>query len=380
MKTYDAIKEEFKKYYGEKAKSLIKSPGRVNLIGEHTDYNEGFVLPMAIEKGVFLAFKPKKDGNIRLFSKNYGQEKSFNLKDIKKNPQGGWIEYAKGVASQYGECQAGFDGFVFSDIPKGAGLSSSAAFSMAICYALISSNNLKWDPVSAAKNAKAAENDFVGVACGIMDQMACALGQKGSAIRIDCKDESFKLAKLPSGCEVVILDSMTRRELLHSDYNKRQSECRSAAKALQVSSLRYIDHLEKSPRYEKLSPLEQKRARHVVSENSRVLRAQEAMRNNDPRALGRLMTESHMSLRYDFEVSTTSLDLLAGLSEEHPACYGARLTGAGFGGAVVALVMASHKEVFMRDVARSYQLVSGKECEVFSTKASEGALLAQLSQ
>lgn len=364
---------EYLVHFDHNATHMVVSPGRVNLIGEYTDFNQGYVLPMAINRSIRLMLSPRTDSRVRLYSLDFNEMEVFDLMDLRPGSSGSWIEYAKGVAHEYSmDCKAGFDGIVSGDIPIGAGLSSSAAIELAMARGLCLVNQLQWKPKEAAFKSQSAENRWVGVNCGIMDQMICALGEKDHAIMIDCRDHSFRKAKLPSGTSVVIMDTGTRRELVNSAYNDRRSTCESAANLLNLESLRDISSLEHGSSKQKLSEKQMKRVRHVTGENRRVLCSVEAMEANDAETLGRLMNESHDSLRLDFEVSSKELDLMVKLAQEHPACYGARMTGAGFGGAAVALVKRDGCEAFIGDVSSRYQSESMKDPSLFATNAQDG--------
>ena len=360
----------YKTQFGCEPAHIIVSPGRVNVIGEHTDYNQGFVFPMAIDRAVYLAFTPRKDKKIVLHSDAFKETLSIDLECIEKTGQG-WLEYVKGIANEMGALQ-GFDGVVYSDLPNGAGLSSSAAFELAVAKALTITASGDWDPVQAAILAQKAENNWVGVSCGIMDQLICAVGKEKHATLIDCRDLSYQSAPLPPQTKIVIMDTGTRRGLKDSAYNDRREACDEAARIMGVSSLRdatldNITQLE-PPLPEKL----QNRALHVVSENLRVQKAAQAMRAGDPKTLGDLLKRSHQSLRDKYEVSCPELDTMVEIANEQSACYGARMTGAGFGGCAVALVSEDSVESFCKDVSKAYKEKTGIEPAIFGTTPSEG--------
>jgi len=302
----EKIAAEFQKYFSKPASHIIRSPGRVNIIGEHTDYNEGFVFPMAIERATWLAVSPREDHFINIYSEHRGKASLNLLNLLRPQEKAKWFDYIEAVAwalsNEFKKALKGFDAAVLSDVPVGAGLSSSASFELAIAKALSISNELNWEPVKIAKLCQKAENQWVGVNCGIMDQLICAVGQKDHAVLIDCRSLEHRAVSLPKDTVIVIMDTSTRRGLVGSLYNERRSQCESVAKALGVRSLRDIS-LDILIRHQAhLDPVAFKRAYHVVSENGRVLEAVKAMNSNDALKLGQLMLDSHNSLNRDFEV------------------------------------------------------------------------------
>ena len=311
----------------------VRAPGRVNLIGDHTDYNDGFVLPMTINHELLIDCQPRKDDVINIYAKDYDQKKSFSLNNIKAQNDDGWLAYVKGVAyylqQKFGKL-VGFDATIQSNIPQGAGLSSSAALELAIAHAFAQTSNLPWQPTEMALLAQTAENKWVGMNCGIMDQLVIANGKCDHALLIDCQNLNIKLTPLPKNTAVIIMDTMTRRDLVNSAYNKLRKCCEEAAEILGLNSLRAIKNLQEAIKNlpEKYIP----KARHVVTENQRVLQAATAMQQNDPTQLGKLMNESHLSLKDDFVVSNQQLDIMVKCAQNFPGCYGARMTGGGFGG------------------------------------------------
>lgn len=353
------------RYAGREPAVVARAPGRVNLIGEHTDYNDGFVLPMAIDRAAWLALAPRSDRLVRVHALDFDDEQAFDLDALgepgarDRGPHG-WIEYIKGIAWALGEAGytlRGWDGVIAADVPVGAGLSSSAAIELATARAWVSlsGGDIPWDPVAMARLAQRAERQWVGVQCGIMDQMISAAGRAGHALRIDCRSLATELLPIPGGVAVVVLDTGKRRELFASAYNERRAQCESAARRLGVPALRDATPELLAARAAALSRVEQRRARHVVFENQRVLDAAAAMRADDPVRLGQLMDQSHASLRDDFEVSCPELDIMVELGRSHAGCLGARLTGAGFGGCAVALVEGSQAGELARAVPAAYR-------------------------
>lgn len=357
---------------------LVRAPGRVNLIGEHTDYNEGFVLPMAIDRDVRIALHPKAGTRVSVHSLDLDKRGEFDLASLERGE--GWLEYLKGVAHELqvaGYKLQGWEGVLTGDVPRGAGLSSSAAVEMAAARAFASVSGLAWEPMTMARIGQRAENDWVGVNCGIMDQAVSAAARAGHALFLDCRTLEYQHVPLPQDVSVVVLDTSTRRGLVGSAYNERREQCERAARFLGVRALRDVSvkrfEEERRKRKEELDELAWKRAKHIVTEDERVLQAVEAMRNDDPATLGRLFNESHASLRDDFEVTNDALNWIVESAQAQSACYGARMTGAGFGGCAVALVRRDSAEGFAQAVGAEYRQRSGMEAKVYVCQASAGA-------
>ncbi|HEY89957.1 MAG TPA: galactokinase [Thermoflexia bacterium] len=361
--------------FNEAPAFLVRAPGRVNLIGEHTDYNAGFVLPLAIDRALWIALRPRSDRQVRVHSLDFAETAEFELDALEKR-DAGWVEYLKGVAwalQETGYALRGWEGMLSGDVPSGAGLSSSAALELATARAFTSVSALPWDPVEMALLAQRAENEWVGVNCGIMDQLISAAGQAGHALLIDCRSLALTPVPLPPETVVVVLDTATRRGLVASAYNERRSQCEQAAEFCGVPALRDLSLAEFETRASTLDALTRRRARHVITENARTLRAAEALRRGDAGELGRLMNASHVSLREDFEVSSDALNALVGAACAAPGCYGARMTGAGFGGCAVALVAAAQAQIFTVNVADAYQAATGIEPRVYLCQPAAGA-------
>jgi galactokinase len=372
---------EFERHFGTPPAIVARAPGRVNLIGDHTDYNDGFVLPMAIDRAVWIALRPRGDQRVTVHSLDFDEARTFDLADVVDLVErgSGWLEYVRGVAWALGDAghvlTRGWDGVTAGDVPVGAGLSSSAALELATARAFAAVGDLRWEPTAMALLAQRAENAWVGVNCGIMDQLISAAGATGRALLIDCRSLETRLVPLPDEVAVVVLDTATRRGLVDSAYNERRAQCEKAAAFFGVRALRDVDEdtiVSSAPR---LDPLTYKRARHVVTENARTVAAAAALASGDVKTVGRLMSASHVSLRDDFEVSRRELDLMVELAEAQDACHGARMTGAGFGGCAVALVDGDAAAEFARDVARRYEAEVGLQPSVYVCAASEGASL-----
>jgi galactokinase len=367
---------QFSNCFGQSPTWVIRAPGRVNLIGEHTDYNDGFVMPMAIDRAAWISLRPRDDRRVCVYSVDYKQQGEFSLDDLTGNQKAGWIEYLKGTAwamQDAGLTLTGWEGVLQGDVPLGAGLSSSAALELATARAFAAVGNLPWNPATMALLGQKAENKWVGVNCGIMDQLISAAGQAGHALLIDCRSLDTQPVPLPSGTAVVVLDTATRRGLVDSAYNERRSQCEAAAKFFNVKALRDVTVEQFERMADGLDPVTRRRAKHVIGENDRTLRAAEAMRAGDAVLLGRLMDESHASLRDDYEVSSEALDVMVDCAAAHPACCGARMTGAGFGGCAMALIRADLAGDFASKTTAAYQQKTGHIPAVYVCQATNGA-------
>jgi galactokinase len=366
-----SIVREFRARY-RREPGLAAAPGRVNLIGEHTDYSEGFVLPLAIDRFSIVAFAPNRERLLRGYSVAESEERSMALDSL--SPSGSWLDYAAGVVLAYresGVAVTGMDFVVGGDVPIGAGVSSSAAFELAIARAVVDAASAPWDPSTAARLAQRAENQFVGVPCGIMDQMASALSQAGRAMLLDCRSLEFESVPIPEALLVVVMDTGTRRALASTAYQERRRSCEEAAARLGVETLRDATR----EMAESLPGTLGRRALHVVEENARTRAMASALRRGDEGRMRALMRESHESLRDRFEVSSSALDAMVEIASRHPGAVGARMTGGGFGGSAVALVHASATEDFVRDVESSYRIETGNPGRLHACRAVAGAAI-----
>jgi len=376
MSLADTVKDRFSAEFGQPPVYIVRAPGRVNLIGEHTDYNDGFVFPMAIDRAAWIALRPRADNRIAAISIDMDDRRDFALDDLPRPTATKWIDYLAGVAwalQERGYPLRGWEGVVGGDVPIGSGLSSSAALELAAARAFYCVSNFEWDAAAMALACQAAENQWLGVNCGIMDQLISAAGVAERALLIDCRSLESTTAPLPAGTAVVILDTGTRRGLVDSEYNQRRAQCEAAARHFGIAALRDIDLPTFLEREHELDPLIRKRASHVVSENARTLSARKAMGRGDADFLGQLFIASHISLREDFEVSSPALDAIVDCANAEAACYGARMTGAGFGGCALALVRADAADDFVERVAARYQAATGNEPALYVTQASRGA-------
>jgi galactokinase len=367
-----ALGQVFSERFGRAPELIAEAPGRVNLIGEHTDYNEGLVLPAAIDRTVAVALARREDDLIRAYSLDYDQCDEFPAGRVRRFAGSrGWRDYLRGVVwaledSQY--AVGGADIVITGDVPKGAGLSSSAALEVALAGALTAASGIKIERALLAHLCRRAENFFVGVQSGIMDQFAAALGKAGHALLIDCRSLEAEAVPLPEQVAIVVIDSKIERRLAETPYNQRREECAEAARQLGIASLREAT-------FEMLDRLDgdlRERAEHVVTENDRVRAMAEALRSVDLQRVQSLMMQSHASLSTKFEASTPELDDLVSLASLAPGCIGARLTGAGWGGCTVNVVFAGMVDEFIDSVLSGYRAETGREAEAYICRAVSG--------
>ena len=377
-----AARRAFDRVWPAQAEGVVFAPGRVNLVGEHTDYNDGFVLPMAIEEGIAAAYRRRTDGVLRVHASNIGETREIGLAELGRGGRAvtGWFRYAAGVAwamQSAGMALSGVDVALAANLPSGAGLSSSAALELAIARTLTLAAGVAWDPREAARVSQRAEHEFAGVACGIMDQMAVACARDGKALLLDCRSlESCDVA-LPAAARIVIMNSGVRRSLSASAYNDRRASCDRAVAAIRqlndgVLALRDVDDALLERARASMDETTFRRAAHVVAENARPQSLARALAANDLAAAGQVMLESHASLRDLYEVSCLELDALVGLSRAQRGCYGARLTGAGFGGCAIALVEAAQVPAFARDVSIAYAAATKLRTNIIVSRPCAG--------
>ncbi len=375
---YAALISRFEQRFGHRPAFLARAPGRVNLIGEHTDYNDGFVLPMAIDREVAVVGAPRDDRRIRLYALNFDDEVGFALDQLQRSEPADWSDYPRGVAwalREAGFDLVGFDGVLYGDVPIGSGLSSSAAIEMAVfmAFAACQPALAGLDRVRAAKLAQRAENAFVGVNCGIMDQFVSALGQAGHALFIDCRSLDYAPVPMPGGTAVVVVDTAAPRSLAASAYNERRAQCEAAARLLGVPALRDLSPEIFAQRRAALPALVAQRAEHVIYENRRVLDAVAALRAGDVATFGRLMNASHDSLRDRYEVSSPELDAVVEIARGVSGVYGARMTGAGFGGCAIAFAEQTAVDALRDAVMREYPARTGRQPSIYVCTANDGA-------
>lgn len=370
---------EFRARFGSAA-TLYRAPGRVNLIGEHTDYNDGFVLPAAIEFYCSVAAAPRTDRKLVIHSENFNESAEGNLDAISGNAKSHWSGYPLGVAwaiEASGKRLKGANLLIRGDVPLGAGLSSSAAIEVATGFALLDQSELPIDLKNLAEACRKAENEFVGAHVGIMDQFVSCHGRASHALLLDCRSLEYNLVKLPAGIQLVICNSMVKHEIGSSQYNVRRAECEQGVRALrdvlpEIRALRDVTLAQLEEHRGLLSAKVYSRCHHVVTENGRVQGAVEAFESGDLRGLGRLMSDSHRSLRDDYEVSAKELDLLVEIALAQPGVIGARMTGGGFGGCTINLVESSALEAFKKHVAAGYFTETGRKPEIYVSPAADG--------
>jgi galactokinase len=382
-----ALETEFGPVADSVSAQIVRAPGRVNLMGDHTDYNEGHVLPAAIELDTWIAFRRRTDGFVRVVSRHWREPESFWIDRVEpvRGPGGGeparsWSDYVAGTAWSLREAGMpirGLEGIVDSTIPIGSGLSSSAALELASALALLADGAAPSAP-SLAALAQRAERDYVGVDCGIMDQFASAGGREGKALLLDCRSLDARYVSLPFGLRVVVCDTGTRRELRSSAYNVRRAECARAVALLSermpgLCSLRDLDAAALRRHRARLPENVALRAEHVVSENARVLATAAALEAGDLDALGRLFAESHASLRDRYEVSSPALDTMVDVALAIPGVVAARMTGAGFGGCTVNLVLADAVPALQAAVGREYDRRTGLKGRAYPVAIVDGA-------
>ena len=374
MNPIQPVVQAFEEHCGGRPAFIVQAPGRVNLIGEHTDYNDGFCLPMAIDRATWIALRPR-DGEVSVHALDMDDAATFGL-DALPRDDSSWRRYVAGVAwalQQNGYTLSGWEGVLRGDVPIGSGLSSSAALELAVARAFATVSGFDWEPTRMAQIAQQTENRWLGLQSGIMDQLISANGVAGHALLMDCRALSLEPVPLPPGTAVVVMDTKTPRGLVNSAYNQRRAECEQAAEMLGVPALRDADLAGLERQADALGPVVFRRARHVISENERTLLAAEAMRAGDAVELGRLMSASHDSLRDDYEVTSHTLDTMVDSARRQSGCLGARMTGAGFGGCAIALVREADVTPFMANVAREYEQTTGLTPDLFVCRPSAGA-------
>jgi len=361
--------------------TICRAPGRVNLIGEHTDYNDGFVLPAAIGFSCWTAAAARKDRKITVHSENLGQSVTADLDDLKPLQENTWANYPLGIAwalEQAGNNLSGADLYFAGEVPLGAGLSSSAAIEVSTGLALSHISRLDIERTTLALLCQRAENDFVGARCGIMDQFISCHGLADRALLLDCRSLEFRMLPIPSNVTLAICNTMVRHELGASEYNARRAECEQAVRLLrqtlpEIQALRDVTRLQLEERRDLLSTNLYKRARHVITENERVLQAANAFQSGAIRELSQLMADSHSSLREDYQVSCPELDLMVEIAMRQRGILGARMTGGGFGGCTINLFDTAHAEEFRHRVSAAYTSAMGLHPDIYLCKASQGA-------
>ncbi len=384
LSKFEELANEFKDLHGA-APRIFSAPGRVNLIGEHTDYNEGFVMPAAINFSTAVAVAGREDRTIVIQSDQFADRAEL---DLDKPPSQGthhWSDYPFGVAIKLEEAGCRLRGanlLIKSTVPIGAGLSSSAAIEVSTALALLDNSGLTTDRLELAKNCQKAENEFVGARSGIMDQFIACFGAEGHALMLDCRSLESTPLPIPDGVKLVVCNTMVKHQLAGGEYNKRRAECEEGVRLLSLhlpkpASLRDVTLADLERFRSELPEVVYRRCRHVVTENDRVLRAADALRSSDLQTFGKLMAESHQSLRDEYEVSCRELDLMVEFANEVEGTIGARMTGGGFGGCTINLVAADRVDAFREHVSARYTKAVGRNPEVYVCTAATAAARVQ---
>ena len=384
--TSPSLAERFHQRY-KSAPRLFRAPGRVNLIGEHTDYNDGFVFPAAIDFYTQVAAGPRDDGKLSIFSANYNEQVELDLLNSALKPKKHWSDYVCGVAAMLlfsGQRITGANLLIESNVPLGAGLSSSAALEVAVAIALLGISGLSMDRLQLAQLCQRAENEFVGARCGIMDQFISSHATKDTALLLDCRSLEYRALPLASGFTLVACNTMVKHDLATGAYNQRRAECEEGVRRLKeflpgIHALRDVT-LEEFSRYgRELPEAVFKRCRHVITENERVNQAASCLQKNDAAGFGKLMADSHRSLRDDYEVSCPELDLMVEIASHADGVAGSRMTGGGFGGCTINLVCSEGVTSFRDMILAAYQQKTGKRPEIYVSRPARGAEEISLS-
>jgi galactokinase len=374
------VASQFREMFGKEMR-IFRAPGRVNLIGEHTDYNDGFVMPAAIGFYTWIAAAKREDRVLEAYSDRFDEKISLSLDTLSGPPRGHWSDFIRGVAAALqhaGLSLSGANLLIHGEVPLGAGLSSSASLEVATALALTSMSGVALPRLELAKLCQRAEHEYAGTRCGIMDQFAVSFGAAGHALKLDCRSLEYQLLPIPQELSVIVCNSMVRHELASGEYNRRRADCEAGVKLLQrylpeVRALRDV-RLSDLEKYKPLFPERvYRRCRHVVAENQRVIAAAGALQSHDAKRFGHLMYLSQASLRDDYEVSCKELDLLVELASSSSGVYGARMTGGGFGGCTVNLVRADCAASFQSHISKAYAEKTGKEPAIFFCEPVQGA-------
>lgn len=373
---HSTVQKAFRDRFGAEPACISRAPGRVNIIGEHTDYNDGFVLPAAIDRAIFLAGRLRTDNVVNIQSLDYRSDATFTLDQLRDDSLPPWTRLLRGVVwilREQGHPLRGLDFAIAGDVPGGAGFSSSAAVEVAFFEMVSALLNVPMTQEQKALLGVEVEHRFIGIRTGVMDQMISALGKAGHALLIDCRSLENTPVPIPNGVTLMALDTGKRRQLVESEYGKRREQCEEAARTLGVRALRDLTPEQLAANADKLPEVIARRASHVVNENVRTLAAVEALRSGDLQSVGRLLNESHASLRDLYEVSIDELDIMAELAQNTEGCYGARMMGGGFGGAVIALVQDSAAAQLAEEVSQAYNAATHLKAYIYALKAGPGS-------
>jgi galactokinase len=375
----DSLRSDFVESFRE-APRVYRAPARVNLIGEHTDYNDGFVMPAAIGFNTWVAASSRQDAKLVVRSEHFSETVELDLGVLAGSPRRHWSDYVRGVAAELSAIGkvVGANLLIRSDVPLGAGLSSSAALEVSAALALADLSNIDISPMEVVKLSQRAEHKFAGTLCGIMDQFVATFGQAGNALLIDCRSLQYYPVPIPNDVRLVICNSMVKHELASGEYNKRRGDCENGVQVIRkyipgIEALRDLSITDLEQYEPLLSPRVYRRCRHVVTENDRAQAAARAMGTGDSEEFGRLMYASHRSLKEDYQVSCEELDHLVEIASQCAGVYGARMTGGGFGGCTVNLVHMNAVAEFNRIVANEYRNATGITPNIYICQASQGA-------
>jgi galactokinase len=378
--TAESLQAEFERSYSARP-AIFRAPGRVNLIGEHTDYNDGFVMPAAIGFYTWIAGGARHDRTLHVRSEEFRETVDLPLDSLAGPPRKHWSDFVRGVAAvlqSHGAHLSGANLIIQGQVPMGAGLSSSASLEVATGLALLSVSNAEVPQLELVKICQRAEHEYVGTRCGIMDQFIAVFGRSGHALMLDCRTLEYQTLAIPADARLVICNSMVKHVLASGEYNRRRADCEAGVNIFreslpQVHALRDVSVADLANHAKELPDVVYRRCRHVISENQRVLDAAEALRASDLGGFGALMYESHRSLREDYEVSCTELDLLVEIASSCEGVYGSRMTGGGFGGCTITLVQSESVEVFKEKVTRRYKEQTGITPDLYVCSAAQGA-------
>jgi len=378
--TASSLCARFERLFGVRP-GIFRAPGRVNLIGEHTDYNDGLVMPAAIGFHTWVAVSPRNDRALHVYSEQFGESIELSLGVLAGPPRKHWSDFIRGVAAVLetrGCALSGANLLVDGRVPMGAGLSSSASLEVATAMALLSVSNAAVPPLDLAKLCQRAEHEYVGTLCGIMDQFIAIFGRSAQALMLDCRSLAYQALPIPSDVRLVIANSMVRHELAAGEYNRRRADCEAGVKILEktlplVRALRDVTIADLERHRARLPERIYRRCRHVITENARVLDAAHALETGNLTGFGQLMSESHRSLRDDYEVSCRELDLLVEMASACDGVYGSRMTGGGFGGCTINLVQSSRTRDFQARIVESYKKETGMTPDVYVCSAAQGA-------
>lgn len=376
----DRLREKFAAIYGG-SPLVFRAPGRVNIIGEHTDYNDGFVMPAALDFYTYVAIAPRNDATLRVHSENFDESREFQLDALQGGPTGHWSDYVRGVAGilrEAGHNISGANLLIHGNVPIGSGLSSSASLEVACALALLEVSGIHLDRLDVARVAQRAEHAYAGTLCGIMDQFISCFGKANNALMLDCRSLHYELLPLPSQLKIVVCNTKVKHDLAAGEYNKRRSECETGVQILRkhipgLQSLRDVTVLDLDRYREELPAQIYRRCHHVVTENARVIAAATAIRSGDLEGLGVLLDESHASLRTDYEVSCRELDVMVEIAQSLAGIHGARMTGGGFGGCTVNLVEADLASGFAVTIKEQYSARTSIVPEVYVCAPADAA-------